>query len=112
MEIPLMSRVNPQRCDDHSGFFAISHSHNIWQRRGPRGCRPADARQGDRAAHRGTFRNMPVRHGGKRGRRGEPKSFYTEKLSPHAHVRDAFGLLKWKPLPSRPPVNSRMVLWT
>lgn len=27
---------------------------------------------------------------------------YTEKLSPHAHVRDALGLLNSKPLPFNP----------
>ena len=34
---------------------------------------------------------------------------YTEKLSPHPQVLDAFGLTNWKPLPFNPSVNSRTV---
>ncbi len=35
---------------------------------------------------------------------------YTEKLSPQPQVRVALGLLNVKPLPSKPPENSMVVL--
>ena len=35
---------------------------------------------------------------------------YTAKLSPQPHSREALGLLKLKPLPSKPPLNSNVEL--
>jgi hypothetical protein len=37
------------------------------------------------------------------------KNSYTEKLSPQPQVRDAFGLLNWKPFPFSPSVKSSSV---
>ena len=34
---------------------------------------------------------------------------YTAKLSPHPQVREAFGLINWKPFPFKPSEKSRVV---